>query len=278
MTDPHSSRRSQEDGGTRPLDMDRPNGSRLYDYFLGGTSYLPVDREAGEEIARTAPHWALGARLNRTFARRAVQTMSADGVDQFLDLGSGITAGGTVHELARIVNPEARAVFVHDEPVSYELGRQLLGGDTSAAMIKADIRDPESVLAHPLTRELIDFTRPVGLLAVGGLVFVRDEDAPAALLRRYREAVVPGSCLAISHVASDCPDPEIAAEVEWVRQRYESTANRLHLRSRDEIASWLEGTEMVEPGLVRYGRWRPEFPLTREQLRCNYGYVGMGRL
>ena len=78
---------------TIPLDMDRPNGSRLYDYFLGGTSYLPVDRDAGEEIAREAPHWALGARLTRTFARRAVQTMANAGVEQFLDLGSGITAG-----------------------------------------------------------------------------------------------------------------------------------------------------------------------------------------
>ncbi|MGZ9827663.1 SAM-dependent methyltransferase [Tsukamurella ocularis] len=261
-----------------PLDMDRPNGSRLYDYFLGGTSYLPVDRDAGEEIAREAPHWALGARLTRTFARRAVQTMANAGIEQFLDLGSGITAGGTVHELARLVNPAARTVFVHREPIAFELGRQLVGDDPHAGVLKLDIRDPDAVLDHAVTRGLLDFTRPVGLLAVGTFVFIGDEDDPGGVLRRYRRTTVPGSMIAISHLSDDSAYPETAAELQWVRRRYEHTSTPLHMRPRAEVLSWFEGTEILEPGLVRYGRWRPEFPLTEAQLRCDYGYVGVGRV
>lgn len=260
------------------LDMDRPNGSRLYDYFLGGTSYLPVDRAEGEAIAREAPHWALGARLTRTFARRAVQVMATSGIDQFIDLGSGITAGGTVHQLARYVRPDARAVFIHREPIAYELGRQLVGEDPHAAVLKLDIRDAGAVLDHPMTRGLIDFERPVGLLAVGGLVFLRDEDDPGGLLGRYSAALAPGSMIALSHVADDSAHPEIAAELRWVRRRYEHSSSPLHVRPREEILSWLDGTEILDPGLVRYGRWRPEYPLTAAQLRCDYGYVGVGRL
>lgn len=261
-----------------PLDMDRPNGSRLHDYFLGGTSYLPVDRAAGEEIAREAPHWALGARLTRTFARRAVQTMANAGIDQFLDLGSGITAGGTVHELARLVNPEARTVYVHREPIAFELGRQLVGDDPHAGVLKVDFRDPDAVLDHPVTRGLIDLARPVGLLAVGGFVFVGDEDDPGGVLGRYRRTVASGSMIALSHLSDDSAHPAIAAELRWVRRRYEHTSTPLHTRPRAEILSWLDGTEILEPGLVRYGRWRPEYPLTEAQLRCDYGYVGVGRV
>ncbi|KXO98687.1 hypothetical protein AXK60_12620 [Tsukamurella pseudospumae] len=261
------------------LDVDRANGSRLYDYFLGGTSYLPVDREAGEEIARAAPHWALGARLARTFARRAVQTMAAAGVDQFLDLGSGIGAGGgSVHELARLANPDARAVYIHQEPIAYELGRELIGDDPYAAVLKLDIGDPDAVLNHPVTRGLIDFDRPVGVLVVGGFVFVPDEAGPAELLLRCREALAPGSCLALSQVSDDSAHAEISAELDWVRRRYASTQSPLYVRPRTEIASWFDGMELVDPGLVRYGRWRPEFPLTEAQLHCDFGYVGLARV
>ncbi|MET9325585.1 SAM-dependent methyltransferase [Tsukamurella sp. NPDC003166] len=260
------------------LDMDRPNGSRLYNYFLGGTSYLPVDRDAGEAITRAAPHWALGARLTRTFARRAVQTMAAAGIDQFLDLGSGIGAGGSVHELARLVTPDARAVYIHHEPIAYELSRELIGEDPYAAVLKLDISDPDAVLNHPVTRGLIDFDRPVGVLVVGGFVFVPDEAGPAELLLRYRAALAPGSYLALSQVSDDSAHAEVSAELEWVRKRYAATSSPLHVRPRTEVASWFDGMELVEPGLVRYGRWRPEFPLTAAQLRCDYGYVGLGRV
>ncbi|TWS21083.1 hypothetical protein FK529_00225 [Tsukamurella asaccharolytica] len=263
---------------TVPLDMDRPNGSRLYDYFLGGTSYLPVDRDAGEEIAREAPHWALGVRLTRTFARRAVQTMANAGVEQFLDLGAGVTAGGTVHELARLVNPAARTVFVNREPIAYELGRQLVGDDPGAGVLKLDVRDADAVLKHPVTRGLIDFDRPVGLLAVGTFVLLGDRGDPGRLLRRYRSVMVPGSMIALSHVSGESAHPEIAAELRWMRRRYERSSIPLDMHPRAEILSWLDGTEILEPGLVRYGRWRPEFPLTEAQLRCDYGYVGLGRI
>ncbi len=264
------------------LDMDRPNGSRLYDYFVGGTSYLPADRDAGEEIARRAPHWALGARLTRTFARRAVQVMASAGIDQFLDLGSGLTSGlasgGTVHELARHLHPRARAVFVYREPISFQLGRQVVGDDPDAAVLGLSLRDPGAVLTHPATRALLDFDRPIGLLAVGGLVFLPDAADPGGLLRRYRQALAPGSMLALSHVSDDSRRPEIAAELQWVLRYYEERVAPLYMRPREELLSWFDGMEILDPGFVRYGRWRPEYPLTPAQLRCDYGYTGVGRV
>ncbi|MCS3789347.1 hypothetical protein HNP11_003539 [Tsukamurella ocularis] len=263
---------------TPSFDMERPNVARLYDYFLGGASYLPVDREVGEAMAVDAPHWALSARMTRTFGRRAVQTMASAGVDQFLDLGSGTTAGGGMHLLARINRPAARMVFVDSEPISYELGRQLIDDDPGAAVIKLDFRDVDAVLDHPVTRGLIDFDRPVGLLLAGGLVFVADDEDPGSIVRRYLELLVPGSMIALAHFSDDSSHPEIRAELNWVRRSYERTGSPLHARSREELLSWLVGTEILEPGFVRTGRWRPEFPLTEAQMRCDYGYVGVGRV
>lgn len=260
----------------RSPDVDRPNSARLYDYFLGGTNYTAADRAAGDEIARHAPHWVLGARLNQTFVRCAVEMMAEAGIDQFLDLGSGFPTGANVHEIARAINPGSRAVYVENEPVAYEMARHMLSGDPGATVIDIDLRDPEAVLAHSRTQHLIDFDRPVGLLAVGGMLFVSDEDDPAGMLLRYRRSLVPGSYIAISAVTDDSPDVEVAAEVEWVRDVYSNAGEQVHVRTREQVAGWLDGTEIVEPGLVRFGRWRPEYLLTPEQLRCSHGYVGAG--
>lgn len=263
--------------GPRTVNEARPNAARLYDYFLGGASYTPIDRTVGEMLQRRAPHWVLGARLNRTFVRRSVQAMTAAGIDQFLDLGSGIPTGGNVHELARAMNLAAKTVYVDHETIACEMARHLLRNDPSTAILNLDLRLPETILEHPVTNELIDFNRPVGLMAIGVLPFVSDEDRPAELLARYREVLVPGSCVALSQVSDDCPDPAVRAEIDWVRSQY-SGDDTLNVRPKAQIESWFDGLEMMEPGLVRYGRWRPEFPLTPAQVRCAYGYVGVGRV
>ncbi|ATL68106.1 SAM-dependent methyltransferase [Nocardia terpenica] len=264
--------------GPKELDIETPNSARLYDCFLGGTHNTAGDRAAAARIGERAPHWVVGARLNRSFLRRAVEFMAGQGVDQFLDLGSGIPTVGNVHEIAQRANPHARVVYVDYEPVAFQAAQQMLADNPNATILHADLRDPAGVLNHPQTRELLDFSRPVGLLMVGVLLFLPPEDRPGDLVATYRRGLAPGSYLAISQASNDCPDPEIAAEVEGVVAAYRAVDEQLTLRSREEIESWFAGTELLEPGLVRYSDWRPDGPVSADQRACAYGYVGVGAI
>ncbi len=265
--------------GPRPLDLNLPNSARLYDVFLGGDHNTAVDRELAARIGAEAPHWILGARLNRRFLRRAVEYMTAQGIDQFLDLGSGIPTVGNVHEIAQQGDPYAKTVYVDYETVAVHTAQQLLAGTEHATILHADLRDPAGVLDHPETRRLLDFSRPVGLLIVGVLLFIPPEDRPEAIVAAYRDRLAPGSYLAISQASNDCPLPAVAAEIENVVAGYRDSDEQLTLRSRDEILSWFAGTELVDPGLVYYPDWRSEDePLDQAQLDCRYGYVGLGRV
>lgn len=261
------------------MDLDKPNSARLYDCFLGGSHNTATDRETAARIESMAPHWILGARLNRSFLRRAVRFMAEAGIDQFLDLGSGIPTVGNVHEIAQQVNPDARIVYVDYEQIAYNAGRDMLSDNGNATILHADLRDPAAVLEHPETKRLLDFSRPVGLVIVGVLLFLPPADRPAEVVAAYRDRLVPGSYLAISQASDDCPDPQIAAEVDKVVQTYHNVDEQLTLRGKAEIESWFTGTELVEPGLVSYPDWRPDStPLSAAELACRYGYTGVGRI
>jgi SAM-dependent methyltransferase len=262
--------------GPKELDADTPNSARLYDCFLGGTHNTTGDRAVAARIAEMAPHWVVGARLNRAFLRHAVEYLVDQGVDQFLDLGSGIPTVGNVHEIAQRANPRARVVYVDYEPIAYQAARRMLAGNPNATILHADLRDPAAVLDAPQTRELLDFDRPIGLLIVGVLLFLPPEDRPGEIVATYRQRLVPGSYLAISVASDDCPDPEIAAEVDRVVSAYRAVGEQLTLRGRDEIIAWFDGTDLVEPGLVPHPDWRPDAPLSPMQQACRFGYAGVG--
>ncbi|HEY2698432.1 MAG TPA: SAM-dependent methyltransferase [Pseudonocardiaceae bacterium] len=264
--------------GPRPLDLDTPNAARLYDCFLGGAHNTATDRKVAREFAAMAPHWTLGARLNRSFLRHAVQFMVDQGIDQFLDLGSGIPTVGNVHEIAQQANPDARVVYVDYEPVAYGAAHEMLADNPNATILHADLREPGLVLNHPETRELLDFSRPVGLLIVGVLLFLPPEDGVAEIIATYADRLVPGSFLAISQASHENVTPDISAEIDQVIATYRSVNEHLTLRGKAEIASWFAGTELVEPGLVPYPDWRfDDERLTETELACRFGYVGVGR-
>ena len=231
--------------GPRPLDLDTPNAARLYDCFLGGAHNTATDRKVAREFATMAPHWTLGARLNRSFLRHAVRFMSEQGIDQFLDLGSGIPTVGNVHEIAQQANPNARVVYVDYEPVAYGAAHEMLVHNPNATILHADLREPDVVLNHPETKELLDFSRPVGLLIVGVLLFLPADDRPAEIIAAYRERLVPGSFLAISQASHENLTPDISAEIDRVIATYRSVNEQLTLRSKAEIESWFAGTEIV---------------------------------
>ncbi|HEY0542262.1 MAG TPA: SAM-dependent methyltransferase [Actinoallomurus sp.] len=234
------------------VDPTVPSVARMYDFFLGGKDNFAADRAAAEQVSRALPSVEGVARSNRQFLQRAVRFAAGLGIEQFLDLGAGLPTQGNVHEIARSIRPAARVVYVDNDPVVSSHGRALLARDEQTAVIEADMRDPAGVLGDTTVRALIDVDRPVCVLFVAVLHFVTDEDDPAGLVARFRDAVPPGSCLVVSHAA-----------IEEQRNRKVGTAYRSASapflpRTREQVASLLDGTRIVEPGVVALHEWRPE--------------------
>jgi hypothetical protein len=228
------------------LDVDRPNAARIYDYFLGGSHNLAADRAMARKIVAAEPSTPLMAQANRGFMRRAVRYCLDAGIRQFLDLGSGIPTAGNVHELAHRVDPQARVVYVDREPVAVAHSRVILAGNDRVAVLHADLREPDRILADPAMTGLLDIEAPIGVLMVSVLPFILDEDEPDKIVARFVDAVVPGSYLAISHGT--------------VRRNYHDwTPTPLVVRSPEQIAGWFAGCDLVEPGLVDVQQWRSDW-------------------
>ena len=231
----------------------RPNAARIYDYWLGGFHNFAIDREAAKAARAACPDVALMARANRAFLRRVVTALLAHGVDQFLDIGSGLPTRGNVHELVRQFNPQARVVYVDNDGVAVGHSRTLLKRVPTAAAIQADARDPAAILDHPDTRRLLDFTRPIGVLLFTVLHFLPD-DAASNLVRAVRAAVAPGSLFAISHGVSD-PLPQ--ETIDGVGAVYARSSTPGYMRSRVQIEAFFAGLDPLDPGIVYLPLWRP---------------------
>jgi O-methyltransferase involved in polyketide biosynthesis len=255
--------------GPAGLDLDptTPSVARMYDYFLGGKDHFAADRAAAEKVTEALPDVGAVARANREFLQRAVRHVADQGVDQFIDLGSGLPTQGNVHEIAQSVHPHARVVYVDNDPVVISHARALLASDERTTVVHADLRDPGEVLEDPETRRLIDFSRPVGLLFVAVLHFVADDEDPAGLVRKYRDEFAPGSHVILSHAA-----------VEERRNADVATAYRganapFIARTRDQVTGYLEGLEILEPGVVHLCEWRP----TRIEKPLRAGWTAVAR-
>ena len=162
----------------------------------------------GAKMLDVCPDVRPGALVNRAFLRRAVNLMMEEGIEQILDLGSGIPTVGNVHEAARAVNPAARVVYVDIDPVAVTHARAMLADDDGATIIRADVRQPEVILTHPEVSRLLDFDRPLGLLQVTVLHYLVDHEEATMVVRTFGGALAPGSLMAIAHSASECEIPE----------------------------------------------------------------------
>jgi len=254
------------------IDVSRPSAARVYDYFLGGAHNFAVDRMLAEQIAAMTPNIGETMRSNRVFLRRAVRFLADQGIRQFLDIGSGIPTAGNVHEIALDAAPDSTVVYVDIDPVAVEHSRAILAGVDRTGVICADVRDPVRVIAE--AEELLDLTRPVAVLLAGVLHFVPDADRPAAAVSALRAAVAPGSYLLVSHATADGQPPEVI-EAQRLSAR---TATEISLRSRNEIAAYFDGFELVDPGLVFIPQWRPDpqDPVDDHPERVG-AYAGVGR-
>ena len=261
-----------DDGHWVPFDAATANAARVYDWYLDGVHNFQVDREFGQQAERILPDVKHVARMNRWFLDRAVRELSGLGVDQFLDLGSGIPTAGNVHEVAQRVTPDALVVYGDFASVAVAHSRLLLESNDRAAMVAADMRDPDAVLADPVTRELIDFDRPVAVIMCTVLHFVLDADDPHAIVRRYRDACAAGSYLVISHGTTDNrPD------LQGFGDAYRDTDNEVQLRGRAVVLRFFDGYLLIEPGLVFTPDWRPELRVDPLEARRAGVYAGVGR-
>jgi hypothetical protein len=240
------------------IDTTKANIARVYDYWLGGSHNFRADQDVARAMIAVDPNIRAMMRANRAFLGRAVRYLVREaGIRQFLDIGSGIPTEQNVHEVAQAAASGSRVVYVDNDEIAVAHSRLMLEDNPDAAVIQADLREPDKILADPETQLLIDFTQPVALLLLAVLHFVPDGADPAQIMATLRDAVPPGSYLVICHACRDVrPDTADNATAVYTSR----VAAQLRVRTRDEIAALFEGFTLVEPGLVWIPEWRPDSP------------------
>ena len=249
----------------RVIDKTRPHQARLWNHWLGGKDTYPVDREIGDRIAEVYPEIADVARQSRAFLVRVVHFMTGQGVRQFLDIGTGLPAVDNTHEVAQRDIADSRVVYVDNDPLVVAHARALLKSvpDGTCSYVEADIRDPEAIIERAAS--VIDFTEPVGLLLLGIVGNVADEDDPPGVVRRLVDALPPGSHVAINDGTNvlgldEWTPAEATARGEALRLCAEAGTVPYHARTPEYIEALFDGLDLVEPGVASTPLWRPDFP------------------
>ncbi|MEU7767402.1 SAM-dependent methyltransferase [Nocardia sp. NPDC049190] len=256
------------------VDPGRPNSARVYDYLLGGKDNYEVDRAVAQRMLSIAPDTRTLAWFSRQFLVNAVRLAAKAGVRQFIDLGAGIPTSPNVHEVAREFDTSARVVYVDYDPVVYAHCDALLARWQGVTAMSADVRRPDDVLDRLRTEALIDFDEPVAVLLVGVLHFVMDDEHPAELLARFRDAMAPESYLAFTH-GSDTSDPQL---IERSSADTASTSAQVVYRSPAQMTSFLDGFEIIDPGVVPVQQWLgDDLPATRMVICGGVGRKNSGR-
>ncbi|GAA0690282.1 SAM-dependent methyltransferase [Kitasatospora atroaurantiaca] len=239
------------------LRPDVPHPARMYDYYLGGKDNFPADREAAERALAANPEFRSTARANRGFLQRAVRFVTGQGIDQFLDIGTGIPTVGNTHEIAQQVDPQARVVYVDNDPIVLTHARALMAGMGLGRtdVLQADLRGPAGILSAAEVKGLLDLDRPVALVLAAVLHFLPDETEPYKIVETLVDALAPGSYLILSHGTADFIPPEVRDRVTGV---YSKATAPLVGRSREEVRRFFDGLELLEPGVVTVPLWRPE--------------------
>jgi hypothetical protein len=243
------------DGDLPQLSKDHPSPARVYDYSIGGKDHFAADRAVALAVNELFPEGVDAARNNRLFLYRAVRFLARDaGIRQFLDLGSGLPTQNNVHQVAGQFQPDATVVYVDNDPTVQAYGRALLASDGRTAILDADMRDLDKILAHPETRRLLDLSSPVAVLFLSVGHFITDDTILQGLLDTVYDTVVPGSYLAFTQmvgVDQQAVDESHARLLKMVQMDWK---NRLP----GDVARFLRGWEPVEPGLVDITHWRPD--------------------
>jgi hypothetical protein len=255
------------------IDAAVPSVARMYDFFLGGKDNFAVDRELAQQILQRVPETRDIARTNRRFLGRAVQFLAEAGIRQFLDLGTGLPSQNNVHEVAQRIHPDARVVYVDNDPIVSAHARALLATNNSTIVVQEDIREPTRILAHPTIQQMIDFSQPVAVMFVAVLHFITDDADPWGIVSTLTEHLVPGSYLALSQSTFDGHPAEAVAAF---REKYQNASAPAVLRSRDAITRFFDGFDLIDPGLVPLTEWRAD-DQERAQPGGDWMLAGVGR-
>ncbi|MCH6160747.1 SAM-dependent methyltransferase [Streptomyces marispadix] len=266
--------------GRPEIDTSRPHSARMYDYYLGGKDWYPVDEEAAEKVLQVCPQIRRTAETNRSFMHRATRTLAAEyGVRQFVDIGTGIPTPPNLHQVAQEVAPDARVVYADHDATVLEYAHVLMRSTSEGrtAYISADVRE-DPILDSPQLREVIDLDQPVALSLVALLHFVPDDYGPYEIVGGLLEKLAPGSFLVLSHCTNDF-DP-----VAWqgVKKVYDAGGTTVQFRTRQEVERFFDGLELIDPQVTAAHDWRPDEPVEvtgeeAELLRSAALYAGVGR-
>ena len=242
------------DSITDKLNVEIPHSARVWNYWLGGKDNFAADRAVGDQVRAVFPEIVDAARQTRAFLRRAVTFLAGEaGIRQFLDVGTGLPTVANTHEVAQQVAPEARIVYVDNDPLVLTHARALLTSSPQGLTryIDRDLHDAAAVVAE--ARTILDFSRPVALVMLGVMGHVEDPAEARAIVQGLVAELPPGSYLAMS-------DGTATSErvIESHRQYNESGAVPYHLRSVDDFTAFFDGLELVEPGVVPIPLWRPD--------------------
>ena len=257
------------------IDTARPHSARVEDYLLAGKDNYQVEREKAEEVLAFFPQMREIAAANRGFLRRALTVLIQDGVEQFVDLGTGLPDRQHPAELIHALCPGARLVLVDNHPVVLTHATARLRGPhpQSTAVIEGDLRAPDAILEHPDVRGVLDLSRPVGLLLGFVVHFLPDQDHPAERIRTLMDALAPGSALVLSHATAEGQSDLALAAAEL----YHAAGMPITLRTPAQIAGFFHGLELVEPGVVAQPWWHPEDEQPAEDPDLNWGYGALAR-
>ncbi|MET7352079.1 SAM-dependent methyltransferase [Streptomyces mirabilis] len=222
--------------------------ARVYDWLLGGKDNYPVDEAVGEKLP---PEARDAARQNRQFMHRAAAWLATQGIDQFLDIGTGIPTRPNLHQIVQQITPTAKVVYTDNDPIVLRHAEALLISHPEGVTdyIEADVRQPDSILER--ARAVLDFNRPIALSLIALMHFITDEQDAHGIVRDLVATLPPGSHLVLSHAASDLY-PELA---EQVTAEYAKGGIRLGFRTRPEVTRFFDGLDLLDPGLVTAPEW-----------------------
>lgn len=258
------------------IDTRNPSLARMHDYLVGGKDNFAVDREVAEAMLAVAPEIRDIVREHQACRTRVVRFMVGEGIDQFIDINTALPPCNHTQQIARELNPAVRTAYVDRDPLVLTHARALLTTDPNVAVVAGDILHVDELLADPGLRRLIDLDRPVGVLIQAVLQYIPDSENPYKAVARLRDALPPGSLVAISHIVFDVR-PELAKPLSELYAKYFKRSPDI-VRMRRDVERFFEGMELVAPGVVYAPEWRPESPFFAERPSKAWVAWGVGRV
>ena len=258
------------------FDTTKPNIARMNDYLLGGKDNFAADRQVAERLLAIAPEMKTVMAENRLFLGRAVRYLAGQGIRQFFDIGAGLPTQQNSHEVARAVAPDARMVYVDNDPVVRSHCEAILASDDHTEVVPGDILHPEEIIADRRVQRVIDFDEPVAVLICGALHFIPNSDDPFKAVARLRDMLPSGSHLALTHAIFG-DKPRSVDEVGEIFREVSGSTAPVGPRPCDEVLRFFEGFELVDPGLVFVRQWRPDNPLSAQAAKRIWKLGGVGR-